>query len=74
MKNSKLQNSIDRADPRQESFFGADHTEEILKNMQRPSKEIRDQIAETEERLNELYVELEIADKLAHEQDPYEPQ
>lgn len=48
----------DRKDMRQISIFGDDHAKEILKNMSRPSKELRDEIAEKKAELDELYGQL----------------
>jgi Sec-independent protein translocase protein TatA len=67
---------IDRADPRQVSIFGAEHTKEILKNMSRPIKELRDLVAEKRTELEELQAELlaaEIAENEAANEDDWEP-
>lgn len=65
----------DRQDPRQVSIFGDDHEKELLKNMIRPSKELRDEIREHELCLEELRAELyqvEVSEnEAANVTDPY---
>lgn len=65
----------DRKDLRQISIFGDDHAKEILKNMSRPSKELRDEIREHELCLEELRAELyevEVSEnEAANVEDPY---